>query len=120
MAKAKNSARRKRKYGAEQQNRTAKNREARKARHARRIERMRARTQALVGREATCLEPVKSGEGVRLVLFRGVVDRVIFNGADDYPRDAERNSGSYVVLRRGNSFGAEERKVSRSRIKVLR
>ena len=92
MASSKNSSRRKRKYG----DRTAKidkNKARRQQREATRLERLAARTQALVG---TYVKVRVKDHKKPLI---GTVQDVIRKGHDDYPTEAERHMGSYLRIR---------------------
>ena len=114
MASVKNSSRRTRKY-AGRTAATASNKARKQRRHERRAERMRERTLALVGRKASCMEAVTSGEGVRLVRFHGIVHEVHLNGSEHHPgKAAVRSNGSYVTLKRGNDY----KRVSRHRLRI--
>lgn len=111
MASVKNSARSKRKYGDKQKARTEKNRAARKARHERKLARMNARTDSLVG------TPVHFGskaEGPKV----GTVVSVVRTGEDGYPvRTSDfKPRGAYLIVNADDG----EHKLSRRGVKPVR
>lgn len=106
MASAKNGDRRKRKYGEAQKARTARNKEAARARGDRRIARLLARTEALIGRQAR----IRTAEGPIV----GRVIEVLNPGDEGYPKDAKRRHGSYLVVEGPRS----NVKVSRHRVRI--
>lgn len=109
MASAKNSARRKRKYGENQKARTAKNKSSKLARAERHAAYLIQRTQGLVGKRVL----VRTADGP----FEGTVREVI--PGKDVPFDPDttaRRTGQFLRV----SDGPREAVVARRRVKVVR
>lgn len=92
MAKAKNSDRRKRKY-SNQASRTEKNKQKKLERHAKRTDRLRERTKALIG----SVVKVRTGEGIK----EGTVTYVFYPKDDSYPK-RNRSNGAYLNIKSEN------------------
>lgn len=109
MASTKNSNRRKRKYG-NRGSATERNKKRRIQQAARRIAKLNARTDALVGTHVA----VRIKDHLKPMV--GTVEAVIRHGDDGYPEDAKRHTGAYLRVR--TTIG--DIKVSRHRAKVVK